>query len=163
MLKCRAVCFSFFMFFLIWASTVVAQPASFEANQVALEKHVMILAQELRCLVCQNQTIADSNADLAIDLRNQIREQLVKGMSDQQIMDFMVQRYGDFILYRPPVKSTTWILWFGPLALFIGGILFLLIKLRRQTSATSPYEISESDLRHAETLLLSDSKNGESI
>lgn len=163
MLKRRAACFSFFVVFLILASTVVAQPTSFEVNQIALEKHVMILAQELRCLVCQNQTIADSNADLAIDLRNQIREQLVKGMSDQQVMNFMVQRYGDFILYRPPVKSTTWILWFGPLVLFIGGVLLLLIKLRRQISATSSCEISESDLHRAEALLFSDSRNGESI
>ncbi len=76
-----------------------AQPA---AANPALEKQVMAIAEELRCLVCQNQTIADSNADLAIDLRNQVREKLVQGMSDKDILAYMVQRYGDFILYRPP-------------------------------------------------------------
>lgn len=91
----------------------------------------MHLAEELRCLVCQNQTIADSNADLAIDLRNQVREKLSQGLSEKDVIDFMVQRYGDFVLYRPPVKSVTWILWFGPCLLLLFGLSFLFLKLRR--------------------------------
>lgn len=105
-----------------------AQPV---AANPALEKHVMALSHELRCLVCQNQTIADSNAELAVDLRNQVREKLEQGMSDKDIQDYMVQRYGDFVLYRPPVKTTTWLLWFGPFLLLLGGIIFLGLKLRR--------------------------------
>nr|MDP2191921.1 cytochrome c-type biogenesis protein CcmH [Rhodoferax sp.] len=105
-----------------------AQPV---AANPALEKHVMAIAEELRCLVCQNQTIADSSAPLAVDLKNQVREKLEQGMSDKDILDYMVQRYGDFVLYRPPVKVTTWLLWFGPFLLLIGGIVFLGLKLRR--------------------------------
>lgn len=98
----------------------------------ALEAHVTRLTQELRCLVCQNQTIADSTADLALDLKQQVREQLAQGRSDQQVIDFMVQRYGDFVLYRPPVKRATWLLWFGPALLLVGGLGLLLNRIRRQ-------------------------------
>ena len=77
----------------------------------------MTLAAELRCLVCQNQTLADSNAPLAEDLRNQVREKMRRGASDSEIVDYMVARYGDFVLYRPPLKLTTLLLWFGPLLL----------------------------------------------
>ena len=92
------------------------------ASDVALEARVNALAAELRCLVCQNQTIADSHADLAQDLRQQVREMLQKGQSDAQIIDYMTQRYGDFVLYRPPVKSTTALLWYGPALLMLGGL-----------------------------------------
>jgi len=78
-----------------------------------LEKRVMALAEELRCLVCQNQTLADSNAPLAEDLRNQVREKMRAGKSDREVVDFLVERYGDFVLYRPPLKATTLLLWFG--------------------------------------------------
>jgi cytochrome c-type biogenesis protein CcmH len=81
----------------------------------------MAIATELRCLVCQNQTIADSHADLAVDLRQQIRELLKKGSTDQQVLSYMTDRYGDFVLYRPPVKTTTWFLWFGPGVLLVAG------------------------------------------
>jgi cytochrome c-type biogenesis protein CcmH len=96
-----------------------------------LDKHVMALSEQLRCLVCQNQTIADSHADLAIDLKNQVREKLATGMSDQDVIDYMVQRYGDFVLYRPPVKRVTWLLWFGPFLLLLGGVGLLVFNLRR--------------------------------
>jgi cytochrome c-type biogenesis protein CcmH len=108
----------------------VAAPVA--ANQ-ALEDRVTALTKELRCLVCQNQTIADSHADLAVDLKNQVREMLAQGMSDQAVIDFMVQRYGDFVLYRPPVKSTTWLLWFGPFLLMAGGLALLAWKLSRRS------------------------------
>ena len=111
-----------------WASE--AQPT---AVDVALEKRVMALAEELRCLVCQNQTIADSNAPLAVDLRNQVREKLGAGMSERDIIDYMVARYGDFVLYRPPVKATTMLLWFGPAALLVGALAVLILVLRRRS------------------------------
>ena len=125
------------------------QAQAVAANPV-LEKRVMALAEELRCLVCQNQTIADSNAELAIDLRNQVREKLAQGLSDKDVIDYMVQRYGDFVLYRPPVKSTTWLLWFGPFLLLIGGIVFLGLKLSR---SRQPEALPESEMQRAAELL----------
>ncbi|HEX8957053.1 MAG TPA: cytochrome c-type biogenesis protein [Burkholderiaceae bacterium] len=119
----------------------------------ALEKHVQKLTSELRCLVCQNQTIADSHADLAIDLKNQVREKLAQGMSDQQVVDYMVERYGDFVLYRPPVKSTTWLLWFGPFLLLVLGLLFLAWKIKRRAAAFEAQSVSEADLQRAAELL----------
>ncbi len=111
-----------------------AQPA---AANVALEKRVTALAEELRCLVCQNQTIADSNAPLAIDLKNQVREKLAAGMNERDIIDYMVARYGDFVLYRPPIKATTMLLWFGPpLLLLLGLWLFARTVLRRRTNVS---------------------------
>lgn len=105
------------------------------AADVALEKRVMALAEELRCLVCQNQTIADSNAGLAIDLKNQVREKLAAGMSEREIIDYMVARYGDFVLYRPPVKTVTVLLWFGPPLLLALGLWILLVTVRRRRTA----------------------------
>lgn len=90
------------------------------------------IASELRCLVCQNQTIADSNADLAVDLRRQTREMLQQGRTDREIVDYMTARYGDFVLYRPPVKATTWLLWFGPPLLLALGAGALVLLLRRR-------------------------------
>src|ERR1700687_5710113 len=89
----------------------VAREAAPAADDPALEQRVMTLSAELRCLVCQNQSLADSHADLAIDLRNQVREQMRSGRSDDQIKTWLTQRYGDFVLYRTPVKSSTWLLW----------------------------------------------------
>ncbi|MES2130656.1 MAG: cytochrome c-type biogenesis protein [Pseudomonadota bacterium] len=117
----------------------------------ALEKHVMALSEELRCLVCQNQTIADSHAELAIDLRNQVREQLQQGRTDAQVVDYMVQRYGDFVLYRPPVKGITWLLWFGPFLLLAGGVGTLFYKLSRRSAAVA--EPASADLARAAELL----------
>lgn len=97
----------------------------------ALEERLVHLTEQLRCLVCQNQTIADSTADLAVDLKNEVREKLARGESDQQIVDFMVTRYGEFVLYRPPVKGSTWALWFGPFLLLLGGLALLGLRLRR--------------------------------
>ena len=95
------------------------------------------LSEKLRCLVCQNQTIADSNAELARDLRQQIREQIAAGRTDDEIATYMVNRYGDFVLYQPPVKSTTLLLWAGPALLLFSGFFFLIRNLRRR-SATEP-------------------------
>jgi len=131
-----------------WAYAKEAVPA---AADPALEQRVMTLAAELRCLVCQNQTIADSNAPLAEDLRNQVREKMRQGASDSQIIDFMVERYGDFVLYRPPVKATTLLLWFGPLLLVAAGLLVLLRRLRRRP-APEP-ELSAAERERARKLL----------
>jgi cytochrome c-type biogenesis protein CcmH len=103
------------------------------AADPVLEARMLHIATELRCLVCQNQTIADSHADLAVDLRQQVREMLQKGQSDQQILDFMTERYGDFVLYRPPLKSTTVLLWVGPGVLLVLGLSALVLVLRRRS------------------------------
>ena len=109
------------------------------AADPVLEARVMRLSVELRCLVCQNQTIADSNAGLAVDLRNQIREQLSAGRSDAQVLAYMVERYGDFVLYRPPLKATTALLWIGPFALLaLGALVAVLIVRRRRPGAGAP-------------------------
>ena len=97
----------------------VAGEAKSMSNDPVLEARVMVIAEELRCLVCQNETIAASHADLAVDLRSQIRIKLTQGQSSQQILDFMVARYGDFVLYRPPLKASTVLLWVGPFALLL--------------------------------------------
>jgi len=116
-------------------------------------KRAMHLAEELRCLVCQNQTIADSNAELAVDLRRQIREQIAQGRNDTQIIDYMVQRYGDFVLYRPPLKATTLFLWFGPPILLAGGLIFLILYLRSRRQRVELQQMSDSERREARALL----------
>jgi cytochrome c-type biogenesis protein CcmH len=116
-----------------------------------LEKRVTGLAHELRCLVCQNQTIADSNAPLAVDLRNQIREQLAAGKSESDVMDFMVARYGDFVLYRPPLKASTVLLWAGPFVFLLLGM-FLLYRRVTRRRPPDP-QLSEADRARAAKLL----------
>ena len=135
---------------LLTAVTHAAEAQPVAANP-ALEKQMMAIAEELRCLVCQNQTIADSNAELAVDLRNQVREKLEQGMSNKDILNYMVQRYGDFVLYRPPVKATTWLLWFGPFLLLIGGIVFLGLKLRRGRPQVD--DLPQAEMQRASELL----------
>ena len=122
------------------------------AQDPALEKRVTALAEELRCLVCQNQSLADSNADLAIDLKNQVRDKMKQGMTNEQIVAYMVERYGDFVLYRPPVKATTFLLWFGPLLLLVGGLGTLFYRLSHQPTAPRA-ELSESERLRAAALL----------
>ena len=97
----------------------------------ALDARVQQLAGELRCLVCQNQSLADSQAPLALDLRSELRERLRHGDSDAQVLAYLSERYGDFVLYRPPLKSSTWALWFGPGLLMLAGVMTLGIVLRR--------------------------------
>lgn len=118
-----------------------------------LEKRVMALTEDLRCLVCQNQSLADSHADLAIDLKNEIREMLAEGKSEREVIDFLVARYGDFVLYRPPMKATTVLLWFGPLILVVAGFGMLAMRLARRRAAMSP--LSGTDRARAESLLKS--------
>ncbi|MES1162110.1 MAG: cytochrome c-type biogenesis protein, partial [Rhizobacter sp.] len=113
----------------LFAAAKDAAPA---ADDPVLEARVLRVAAELRCLVCQNQTIADSHADLAQDLRRQVREMIQRGDSDAQIIDYMTARYGDFVLYRPPLRASTALLWFGPGLLLVGGLIGLVIVLRRR-------------------------------
>ncbi|WP_423194158.1 cytochrome c-type biogenesis protein CcmH [Cupriavidus sp. H18C2] len=115
---------------------VLAGPAHAAAPDPALDARVHALAQQLRCMVCQNQTLADSNAPLAVDLRGQIRAQMAQGASDMAIKDFLVQRYGDFVLYDPPFKPATWALWLGPFAL-LAGIVAMLWRRRRATATAA--------------------------
>ena len=123
-----------------------AKQAAPAAADPALEARMVEITSELRCLVCQNQTIADSHADLAVDLREEVRELLQGGQSKQQILDYMTARYGDFVLYRPPVKTTTWMLWFGPLLLLAGGLAGLALVLRRRSRlAEDQFEPDEPD------------------
>lgn len=125
---------------------VAAKDAPPAVADPVLEARMQAIAIELRCLVCQNQTIADSNADLAVDLRNQVREMLRQGKSDREIIDYMTARYGDFVLYRPPVKTTTALLWFGPLVLLVGGLVILVLVLRRRSRmAADAFEPDQLD------------------
>ncbi len=114
-------------------ASAVAKEATPVATDPALEARMLSIAAELRCLVCQNQTIADSHSGLAEDLRNQVREQLRNGASDAQVLTFMTERYGDFVLYRPPFKATTALLWAGPAALLVLGLGALALVLRRRS------------------------------
>lgn len=117
---------------LAWLGLATAQEARPLAEDPVLEAKVLAIAEELRCLVCQNETIAASHADLAVDLRKQIRQKLQQGQSREQIVDFMVQRYGDFVLYRPPVKRSTWLLWGGPFLLLLAALTGLALSIRRR-------------------------------
>jgi cytochrome c-type biogenesis protein CcmH len=123
-----------------------------EQDPVAARRAVQ-LSEQLRCLVCQNQSIAESNADLAVDLRRQINEQIAAGRSDGEIVDFMVQRYGDFVLYRPPFKAATLLLWLGPALLLIAGLWALARVLRSRNRAADERPLSEEERARAARLL----------
>lgn len=130
------------------------QEAPVIGEDPVLEKRVNEIGLELRCLVCQNQTISDSHAGLATDLKNQIREQLKAGKSEKQIIEFMVERYGDFVLYRPPMKATTVVLWVGPFALLAAGIAGgVLIVRRRRDTVTDPSQLTDAQRLKAAQLL----------
>ena len=138
-----------FAFFAIVAN---AQPVTDEA---VVEQRLAKLSHELRCLQCRNQTIAESPAGLAEDLRREIRVQIRAGKSDQEILAFLSQRYGDFILYRPRVTATTYLLWFGPFVLLLGGLLLLFRYIKQRRDAITEQPMSDDDRRRAEELLAS--------
>ena len=135
--------------------SMIARDAQPNADDPAVEQRLHKLSQELRCLVCQNETLADSRADLAEDLRREIREQIKAGKSDKEIIQFLTARYGQFILYRPQVTPTTYLLWFGPFVLLLGGlfVLFHFIKQRRDSFTEKPLTADEH--RRAQELLAS--------
>jgi len=135
---------------------VHAKEAAPTADDPLLEQRLMNLATELRCLVCQNQSLADSHADLAIDLRNQVREQMKAGKTDDEIRTWLTQRYGDFVLYRPPVRSTTALLWVGPFLLLLVGLVGLGLYLRRRRQVIGQPQLTEEERARAQALLHSD-------
>lgn len=128
-----------------------------EAKDIAadpvLEKRMVGLAENLRCLVCQNESLASSHAELAEDLRREVREQMQKGLSDQEIIDYLVSRYGDFVLYDPPMKKSTLVLWFGPFILLLAGAGMLIYQLRKRKSRVPEAELSAEDAQRAAELL----------
>jgi cytochrome c-type biogenesis protein CcmH len=142
-----------FLLLMLVAGAAFAREAIPVGDDPALEARVTRLATELRCLVCQNETLADSRADLAIDLRNQIREQMRAGKTDAEIKTWLTDRYGDFVLYRPPVKSGTWLLWFGPFVLLVAGVAVLLVYLRRRRGHTRAAQLTEQQHKDAQALL----------
>ena len=144
--------------FIAFSGRLLAQEAKPLADDPELEKRVMNLSKELRCLVCQNETLADSRADLAVDLRNEIREQMKAGKSDKEIIAFLTARYGDFVLYRPPVRPTTYLLWFGPFLLLAIGMLILYKYVRQRRDLIVPQPLTKDERRRAEELLASSGK-----
>jgi len=131
-----------------------AKQATPMAKDPVLEEKVKAVSAELRCLVCQNQTIADSSAALAVDLKNQVREMLSSGKTEAEVIDYMVERYGDFVRYRPPIKPTTVLLWFGPLLFLIIGGSFLFVNLaRRRKRVTSVPSLSDAEIKQVNELL----------
>jgi cytochrome c-type biogenesis protein CcmH len=119
----------------------------------ATEQRIRHLSEQLRCLVCQNQSLAESNADLAQDLRQELREQVAAGRSDREIMDYLVQRYGDFVLYEPPFKATTALLWAGPFVLLAAALAALVVVLRRRRRAPEEAALGPEDRRLVERIL----------
>jgi cytochrome c-type biogenesis protein CcmH len=146
------------VFLLLLGGAAWAKEAAPAADDPQLEQRVMALARELRCLQCQNQSLADSNADLAKDLRDQIREKLQRGETERDIIDYLVARYGDFVLWRPPFKPTTLLLWLGPALLVVAGLIALIWRLVRERDAG---EIELSEAEHARAALLLESRRKE--
>ena len=131
----------------LYAAPVVTYDFASEEQEVLFNK----LSNELRCLVCQNQAIADSNADLAKDLRDEIYGMLQQGKSEEEIIEFMVARYGDFVLYNPPLKPLTWLLWFGPALAMIAGFFFVMRIINRQKKAVVD-EMSSEEIERLKAL-----------
>ena len=137
---------------LLWTTSALAGVEVHKFDNPEQEQQYNRLVAELRCLVCQNQNLADSNAELAQDLRQEVYEMIQNGATDQEIVSFMVARYGDFVLYRPPFKSTTAFLWIGPFIILAVGfvILLMFIRKRRQSAAV---ELDETEQARAQKLL----------
>jgi cytochrome c-type biogenesis protein CcmH len=143
----------FLLLLLSLGLSVSAREAQPMAADPALEVRVMAIAEELRCLVCQNESLAGSHADLAVDLRKQIRIKLQQGQTEAQIKQFMVDRYGDFVLYRPALKTSTWLLWGGPFVLLVVGVGALLLNIRRRGRAIPAGPLPPEDAARARRLL----------
>lgn len=145
---------------LICTATAQAGIATYRFDNPEDQARFDQLSEELRCLVCQNQNLADSNADLAADLRREIYAMIQQGRSNAEIIEFTVARYGDFVLYRPPVKSTTYVLWFGPFLLFLGGILVMLRLIRQRARSAAPPALSAQERERLRRLLEQDERGG---
>lgn len=133
--------------------SLLAKEAAPLAEDEAVEKRMIAIAEDLRCLVCQNESLAGSHADLAEDLRREVRGLIKQGKTDQEIKEFLVSRYGDFVLYKPPVKPTTWLLWGGPFLLLAGGVAVLIVYLRRRGGRVREAVLTDEEKKRAEALL----------
>ena len=141
--------------------SVFARDAVPLADDPVTEQRLISISEEMRCLVCQNESLAGSRSDLANDLRREIRILISEGKSDDQIRSFMVERYGDFVLYRPPVKPVTWLLWIGPFVILGIGITGLLMYLRRRNSSVPNVVLTDADNQKIDALLnAADKKEG---
>jgi cytochrome c-type biogenesis protein CcmH len=138
----------------LWLGSTSASILTYTFDNPEDEARFKQLSEELRCLVCQNQNLADSNADLARDLRRQVYEMIQQGKSNKEITDYMVARYGDFVLYRPPVKSSTALLWVGPFIFLVLGLVVLIVMIRRK-AASAPAEsaLSEEEAERLDAML----------
>ena len=142
-------------------SSAIANEAAPLADDPVTEQRLISISEEMRCLVCQNESLAGSRSDLANDLRREIRILIKEGKSDDQIRSFMVERYGDFVLYRPPVKPVTWLLWIGPFVILGIGIAGLLMYLRRRNSSIPTVTLTDSDNQKIDAMLnAADNKEG---
>ena len=144
------------IFMLMLALAAGAAPAKEAvplAQDEAVEQRLIGIADELRCLVCQNESLSGSRAELAQDLRRELRTLIRQGKTDAEIKEFMVSRYGDFVLYRPPVKPTTWLLWGGPFVLMVAGVIVLLVYLRRRDRGMAREQLTEDESKRAQALL----------
>lgn len=142
------------LFALLACAPLWAKEATPLAEDPVVEQRLIAISEEMRCLVCQNESLAGSRADLAQDLRRELRELIRQGKSDAEIREFMVSRYGDFVLYRPPVKPTTWLLWAGPFAFLVGAVIVLIAYLRRRNKVVAaPAALTEEERMRASALL----------
>jgi cytochrome c-type biogenesis protein CcmH len=141
---------------LLLATAAWGKEAAPLAADEAVEQRLVNIAGELRCLVCQNESLAGSHAELAEDLRREVRTLIKQGKSDEEIKDFLVSRYGDFVLYRPPVKPTTWLLWLGPFVFLIAGMAVLVTYLRRRGKQVVETALTDEEKKRAEALLKAD-------
>ena len=139
---------------LLWAASFAAAAPTSDAQ---LDARAHALSQQLRCVVCQNQTLADSNAELAVDLRRHIRQQLAGGADEQAVKDWLAQRYGDFVLYKPPLKPLTWLLWFGPMVLLVLVVAVLVGMRRRHARAPEPV-LQPDERRRLDAMLQAERK-----
>jgi cytochrome c-type biogenesis protein CcmH len=137
----------------LFASVSTGREAMLMSEDPKLEARLDELSHELRCMVCQNESLASSRAELADDLRTEVRELLRSGKSDREVKDFLVSRYGDFVLYNPEVKPLTWVLWFGPFVLLVIAVIFLGIYLRQRRALVAPEAMSEDERKRAKQLL----------
>ena len=154
----RCISFLLLIGFITIGSAAVAKEAVPMAADPEMEKIVNEISAELRCLVCQNQTIADSHAGLAVDLKNQVREMVKQGKTRDDVVDYMVERYGDFVRYRPPIKPSTYILWVGPFLLLAGGLIILVVNLRKRKVIAPDAPLSEEDHQKLESILHTENK-----
>ena len=146
----------------LWLALILALQCTFGAyaneavplaEDPVVEQRLLVISEELRCLVCQNESLAGSRADLAQDLRREVRTLIKENKTDQEIKDFLVSRYGDFVLYRPPFKPVTWVLWFGPFLLLIGAVVAVLRIVRRKQRPNDTAALDSAQKAKLQSLL----------